>query len=548
MKQHANKQSPSIPYAVSRSITTWFLVLLLLGGYARADNQDDIQVKYGADHLENATINGEPCQKLRGNVVFNLEQLTIKADSALYYHKKRRIDAQGNIKIIHKDGSTMVADRLIYEEETQLAQLRGHVILKSEETIFYADHFHYNTKTKQGHFVQGGRLVEGDNVLTSEAGSYNDVDKIAVFQQHVKLVSPDYTVQCDKMHYNTVTKIAKFKGRTKITSNDGKQTLTTDKGGEYNTNNQQSTFVQSQVAIKQYTLYGSVLKKDKKGYTATGQVRLVDKKEDIIIEGDHGKYQEEQGIAKVWGNGLMTKLLEEDTLYVSADTFEAIEDKATEESRFNTVKAYPNVKIYKDDLQGKADSLVYQEADSTLYFYGDPIFWSNKTQLTADSAHLLLQERAFDAMHMDTNAFVVSEDDLGNFNQIQGRSMVAHFKENKVDHVEIDGNAESIYFLMEKKGQLQGMNRMRCAHIHVLIKENGIAAINTQKKVVGAFYPPSLIPEDLKRLDNFSWRMDECPTKQEVVAHGYGTHPGYKAFKLHLQATPSSPNDRTLKK
>ena len=537
VKQRTSKQPPSMPYPeVMGRIGAWkLLCLLMLGVYAVAYGQDETKVKFNAEHLESAVINDEPCKKLLDNVVFNLEQLTIQADTAIYYDKRKLIEAEGHVKIIHEDGSTIVADQLIYEEETQLAKLRGHVVYQSGATTFYTDHFDYDIETKQGHFVQGGKLVEGDNVLTSEAGYYNDIDKAATFNQRVELVNQDYTLQCDTLHYNTVTKIAQFAGPTKITSKDGKQTLTTNEGGEYNTSNQQSTFVQSKVETEAYTLHGDLLRADKAEamYTATGHVKLVAKEDDVIISGDHGQYQQEQGIAQVYGNTLMTKLLEEDTLYLSADTFVATENKSASDSSDNTVRAYHNVKIYKEDFQGKADSMVYQGADSTLYFYGDPIFWSNESQLTADSVHVLLQDKAFNEMHMNTHAFVASEDDKGNFNQLQGRSMIAYFQENKIDHIEIDGNAESIYFFVDDNGKLQGMNHLRCSQMHIDMEEDAIARINFQLKPVGAFYPPHRITEEITRLDNFHWRISERPTKQEVVEHGYGTQQGYKAFKLN---------------
>lgn len=537
MKQRTSKQQPSMKYTEGiGSITPWkLLFLLLLGVYTVTYGQDKTPMKFRAEDLEHDVINDEPCTKLLDNVVFNLEQLTILADTAIYYDKRKLIEAQGNVRIIHKDGSTMVADQLIYEEESHLAKLRGHVIYKSDATTFYTDHFDYNIETKQGHFVQGGKLIEGGNVLTSKSGYYNDIDKAATFNQQVKLVNQDYTLRCDTLHYNTITKIAKFAGPTKITSKDGKQTLTTNEGGEYNTSKQQSTFVQSKVETEAYTLHSDLIRADKAEeiYTATGHVKLVGKEDDVIISGDYGQYHKEQGIAKVYGNTLMTKLLEEDTLYLSADTFVATENKSASDS--NSVRAYHNVKIYKENFQGKADSLVYQEADSTLYFYGNPIFWSNETQLSADSGHVLLQDKAFKAMHMHTNAFVASEDDTGNFNQVQGRSMVAYFKENKVDHIEIDGNAESIYFFVDDQGKLQGMNRLRCAQIYITMEENGIARITAYNKPVGTFYPPRLIPAELSKLANFSWRITERPTQQEVVEHGYGTYQEYKEFKLNSE-------------
>jgi len=517
----------------------WYLqclLLLTLGVHTVVYAQDKVKANFSAKQLERGVINGEPCKKLIGEVVFILDEFTIQADHAIYYDKQRRIEAQGQVKIIHEDGAVMTADQLLYEENNHLAKLRDHVVYKSGATTFYTDHFDYNMKSKQGHFVHGGKLIEGDNILTSESGQYNDFEKSATFHQQVMLTNKDYAIQCDILHYNTVTKIARFEGFTRIISQDGKRTLTTYEGGEYNTSSQESTFAQSKVETEAYTLYGDLLRTDQTAemYTATGHVKLIMKEDDMIISGDYGQYQKKTGITKIYGNALMTKVLDADALYLSADAFVATEDKSQQEGTDNTiVQAYHNVKLYKEDFQGKADTMVYQRADSTIHFHGDPIFWSNTSQLTADSVYILLQDKAFYKMHMNKRAFVASEDTEGHYNQLQGNNMVAFFKNNKIDYIEMDGNAESIYFVLEGGKVLRGMNHLRCSHIRIDMQEGDIASITFRRKPIGTFYPPQKIEKEAQRLSNFSWRITEKPTKQEVVARGYGTRETYREFKLN---------------
>lgn len=530
-----------------RRIACALLLLVMLGSSSLAYGQDTEEVKYSADDLEGQMVDGEMRITLRNNVVFNLEEVTITATSALYYEKKKLIEAEGKVKIVHKDGSTIIADRLIYDENTQLAQLRGHVVYQSDSMTFYTDHLDYNTQSKQGDFVGGGRLVEKGNVLTSEAGFYNDLDKSATFNQRVKLVNQDYIVECDILHYNTVTKVARFKGKpTKIRSQDGKQHLKTHEWGEYNTERRESTLSKSKVETEQYILEGALVRADqaKEEYKVAGHVRLFFKEDDVMVEGDYGELYKKQGMAKVYGNALMTKHLEEDELYIAADMFVATEHKTEGGKSENTITASPQVKLYKEDFQGKAESMVYKEAESKIYFYGDPIFWNNNNQLTAENVYIVLQKKALHELYMQKDVFLVSEDEQGNFNQLQGRDMVAYFKENKLSHIEIDGNAECVYFVLNDKKELQGMNHLKCSHMRVGIEENTLADIAFKVKPAAAFHPPHLIPEELKQLANFKWRITERPTKQEVVEHGYGSQPGYKAFKL----SPKGSGKRALKK
>jgi lipopolysaccharide export system protein LptA len=506
------------------------LFLFLLCSWLTADADNKTLVSFQADKMEPDTIDGEPCKKLIGNTLFTFEDITIQADTAIYHEEKELIEAIGNVKIIDKDGVTILADRLIYDQKSQLAQLRDQVIYTSGATTFYTDYLDYHTETHKGHFMGGGTLVEGENMLTSDSGYYDDIEKSAIFYQNVEMVNKEYTLQCNTLHYNTVTKIAQFKGPTKIINSDGKRTLTTDEGGEYDTSNQYSSFAQSTIETQDFILYGDLIRADQaeEVYTATGNVALVFKEDDVTISGDYGVYKKKEGTAQVYGNTLMTKFLGEEAVYLSADTFVATEHKGKDGHTDTVIKAYNNVKLYKEDFQGKADSMVYQGAESSIYFYGDPTFWSNDNQLSADTVRVLLKDKAFHEMYMNVNAFVISEDPLGNYN----REMVAHFQENKIDYITIDGNAESLYFVIHEE-KLQGVNHLQCSSMRINLEEEDISKITFDLKPVGTFYPPQLIKDEYKKLSNFSWKPSERPSKQDVVEHGYGKHQEYKEFKFN---------------
>jgi lipopolysaccharide export system protein LptA len=95
--------------------------------------------------------------------------------------------------------------------------------------------------------------------------------------------------------------------------------------------------------------------------------------------------------------------------------------------------AYNHVKIFKSDLQGKCDSLVYNYTDSTIYFYRDPVLWNERSQLTADTINIQLANNKINRMYLRTNSFVISQDTLLQYNQVKGRQMTAFFKRQKPD-------------------------------------------------------------------------------------------------------------------
>ncbi len=149
----------------------------------------------------------------------------------------------------------------------------------------------------------------------------------------------------------------------------------------------------------------------------------------MIIYGDDGFYDKKHGISKVFGHAYAAKVADDgDTLFLSADTLVSIENKIPKKKR---LLAYHTVKIFKNDMQGIADSLAYISSDSTLFFYHDPVLWTDENQMTADSIHMLLKQKRIHRIYMVSNSFVVSIDSLDDYNQIKGRRMTTYFENTK---------------------------------------------------------------------------------------------------------------------
>src|SRR5699024_8366131 len=60
------------------------------------------------------------------------------------------------------------------------------------------------------------------------------------------------------------------------------------------------------------------------------------------------------------------------------------------------VSAYHDVRIFKSDLQGIADSAYFGFPDSLIRTFGNPIFWSQGSQLSADTVYLQLKNQKID--------------------------------------------------------------------------------------------------------------------------------------------------------
>lgn len=250
----------------------------------------------------------------------------------------------------------------------------------------------------------------------------------------------------------------------------------------------------------------------RKFYLGKDQIHLVSKEENVIIDGDDGYYDKANGIAKVYGNAVMKRPLGEDTLYLRADTLVAVESDDPSRER---ILAYPNVRIFKNDLQGRSDSLAYMNADSLIIFYSDPVLWTGENQITADTIEVEIHDNSIDKMFLNFNSFVVSRDSINNYNQIKGRNMIALFRESAISRVDVDGNAESLFYALdETESYLMGMNKSISSSMRIHFKLNRADNVSFFVKPDAHMIPPHELTTEVQRLRDIPGELPKDPRKR----------------------------------
>ena len=312
------------------------------------------------------------------------------------------------------------------------------------------------------------------------------------------------------MRYNTASKEAYFICPTEIISK--KDTVLTS-AGFYNTQTKVSNFTgRSTAKTDEYILSADTLFYDSPTQigVARGRVEFLSQKEKVILTGDHGRYAGKTGLTRVYGHALMKNIMEKDTLYLTADTLVSLNNK---KDSIRKLYAYKNVLLYKSDLSGKCDSLAYDVTDSVIHFYQKPILWTNDSQSQADSISLFLTNQKLKEMRLRGKSFVISKDSADHFNQIKGRKVWVFFDpESKLKRVNVEGNGESIYYVMDEKKITTGMNRVECSRMNLFFEDNKVKKITFITKPEAKFIPPKEWTEDLQYLDGFKWRDKEKVT------------------------------------
>lgn len=491
-------------------------------------SQKKVKLK-NSDFYKLTTVKGERISRFIGNVVFSQNETTIYCDSAHSVRSSNLIEAFGRVRITEGDSVSVTSSGLTYNGNTKVAYLRKNVVFKKLGiATLYTDFLDYDRNKNEARYFNGGKLIDSVNVLTSKKGYYNVSNNLGSFKTDVVGVNPDYTLYADTLQYNSKTKIIYFLDSTTIKDKEG--AVAVYKSGFYNTNQKLSTLNDGQVETPTYKMKGNKYDLDdtKKQYRAQGNVIMTSKEENLLIYGDDGTYDRIKGISKVFGNAYVAKVSEDnDTLFVRADTLVSIENKDPAKKR---ILAYNNVRIFKSDLQGIADSLVYVNADSMIHFYNHPVLWSDENQMTADSIRILLRNKTIDRIYMVANSFVISKDTLENFNQIKGRKMTAFMKNKFMDHVIVEGNGESVYFALQdtktksdsvatKGSMMMGMNHILCSNMRINFKEGKVNNISFYIKPDATFTPPQELKPENKKMRGFVWRGKDRPLKKDVVGY-----------------------------
>ncbi|SFG42173.1 OstA-like protein [Pontibacter chinhatensis] len=469
-----------------------------------------------ADSLIGGTFNGQRIDKLIGNVIFKQKDGTLYADSVYQYKEKNMLEAFGSVRINQADTVNITGKRATYNGDTRTATIIGDVVMRDPRMTLTTPSLVYNLNTRTATYTEGGVIVDPENRLESRRGAYNTETKMFDFEQNVKVKTADYDIKAQKMRYNTLTKVVYFQGPTFI---EGQQGDLYAEEGTYNTITKISNFGRNAyILTDEYRLGGDKLYYDQNtGYGfAERNVSLRALKDDVTIRGAIGRYWRDRGEAKVYGSPVMETIMEGDTLFLSADTLYSQEPRG--ERTASMIYAYKDVKIFKSDLQGKADSLSYNRTDSIMHLNVNPVLWSEESQMVADTIHIQLRNKTIDRMYMYSNAFISSEDSLQNYNQVKGRDMTAFFVGGDIRRVNVNGNGESLYFALEGDTVLTGMNKAICSDMTLMFAENKLKRISFLVQPDASFIPPHELGEDDKQLEGFTWMADIRPTKEQVLA------------------------------
>ena len=461
-----------------------------------------------ANRLEGSEKGGMKLKKLIGDVILEHDGTYMYCDSAYHYESDDYFIAYGNVRIRQGSKFELRGNYLNYNLKSKMAVVDQNVRLTDNEMTLTTKKMYYDMNSKIAYYTQGGQIMDAENTLTSEKGYYYVSSKDAYFKKNVKLTNPDFVLTTDSLKYNLNSRRTTFLAPTTMWGEDLKIYC---EEGWYNSITKETEFRKNAYIFnKEQHIYGDILfyNTNTKDAWAKGRIVVYDTIENTKVSGNYSEKIEALNVTYVTDSALFVKYMNNDTLYLHADTLKLIKDSTTDK---DLVSAYPDVRAFSSGFSVRCDSMIYNTKDSMIWFYHDPVLWHEKSQITADLIILYTKNDEMDKMELQGNGFLAEQVDSMRFNQVKGRSMMGYFKNNKLDYLDAEGNAESIYFLTDDENKFVGRNNITSSTIRILMGEDKIQEIRFMKSPSGKVTPPESMDDKDAFLEGFHWQGDKRP-------------------------------------
>ena len=528
-----------------------FVVSLLLSSMPSLANKESRIYLLHSDRLYHDTQIDAQAQILVGNVQFLHDEVLMYCDSALFYEASNSLDAFGNVRMVQGDTLSLTGDVLYYDGLEKLARVRNNVVLVHGQMTLYTDSLDYDRLYNVGYFFEGGHLVTEDNELTSDWGEYRPDTKVAVFNYNVHMVSPPApqkvrtTLLTDTLYYNTETSVANTRGPSTI--DDGDSHIYTEMGYMNSKNNDMTLLNRSEMSNTGKKLIGDSIvwnSVDSIG-EAFGNVVYTDLLNKNAMTGNYCYYDDRIGYTMGTDSACVLDFSQgADTMYMHADSIKMYTFNIKTDSVYRVMHAFNHVRMYRTDIQGVCDSLVYQTQDSMMIMYKDPIIWTGVQQLLGEEIRAFMNDSTIDSIYVLRQTLSCERIDDRHFNQVAGHEMHSYLKDGELEMTHVIGNVIVNYFPFDEDSLMVAMNHIESTEMKMFMGENRKMKKIWMPAASGTFYPIPMIPSQLRFLENFQWYDYIRPISPEHIYVWRGKTKGTELKKSVQRTAPLQKLDK----
>lgn len=307
--------------------------------------------------------------------------------------------------------------------------IRDSVTIRSNEGIYYGD-----LRMMEGQ--NGVELERGKTFLTAVNAKYFIDEKRTLFWDHVVLADTSSIITCNTMNY--------FEADTRS--------------------------------------------------IATGNVHLFEKANAVNIFGDSLVHFERQKFTLIMKEPRLVRIDTSsagiiDTMVVESRIMQSYQDTT------GCFVAIDNVRMVKSDLSSRCGTATYYIHKDKIILQTNPIIWSGENQITGDSIRVTMEDKRLRNLRVKYRATAISRADTmltDRFNQLTGRELTMYFRADKLEQIDVQRNATSLYYLFDNN-EPNGVNKSSGDRIIIDFIEGKVDRIKVIGGVQGQYLPEKMI-------------------------------------------------------
>ncbi len=189
-------------------------------------------------------------------------------------------------------------------------------------------------------------------------------------------------------------------------------------------------------------------------------------------------------------------------------------------SRVGFLQGIGNVKIFRQDIQVRCDSMRFSELDSIARFYKEPLVWNEgRRQYSADSLFVLVKSNGVDRASLMSNAFIAVQEDSVLFDQIKGSEVMAYFdSDTQLRRFDALGGVTAVFYLQEND-VLATVNKVEAKMLSATLKGGELERVYYFESPKNDAAPIVQMPEKERELKGFLWKPELRPSgKSDITA------------------------------
>ncbi|MCH5218984.1 MAG: hypothetical protein J1F20_00330 [Muribaculaceae bacterium] len=473
----------------------------------------------------------------------------IDSDDGVYNTETNIAELFAHSLVTTKRGSTLEGDTLYYDRTTGIGEAWGNMALVDtvKQSTLKGDYGFYNETTDSA-FVTGTHAValeysEGDTLYVHGRyiTSVMRVDSIPVFiGTDSVLISNSDVENVEKVSPNNLDQIIQ------MTDEDINGNFIPSLGGSYNDVSDSLLDVSDSLLIETTEISNDSLYFENAIESLNDSVAIEEIEIDVF-ESDSSPTEDSQlqNIAslsvpditdqieqrvqpveaeQVEANEMITLHEENVDEGVVENVQELFENNRIDEPKFKKVdryehysdtthiiSAWPRVRMYRSDMQGLCDSLVYTQKDSMVRMYYHPIVWSEDRQIFGNLIELHVNDSTVDRAYLPDFGFMAQHIEDRFYNQLTGKTMTAWFVNGELDRTLVEGSVEGIVYPEEADSTINKLVNFQTANLEGFFENQVMKRMKMWAQTSGEAIPLYLAKYTDLQLPQFQWYEDLRP-------------------------------------